>query len=167
LLKLGSDGSRHQFENLSTLEIPNKVYHIESIAKGSGPKIIYSSNGEIGILSFSVTSEQLIPLTRISVEGMKESASLLTYFTKENLLVIMAAGKERYTIYQTVYDPVKGSLSRGPEIDSSEHLHFHNYPLPKPLAILKQDDSSVTVVALKNKGGGHRLTNLVFKYPNP
>ena len=71
------------------------------------------------MLSFSETSEQLIPHTRISVDGMRNCASLLSYVTTEGLSVIMAAGHNEDTIYQVVYDPKKESLSQSPSIVSN------------------------------------------------
>ena len=146
---------------MSTVKIPGKcVRQIESIVQSQGPRLIYSSMGEIGLLSFSETSKQLIPHARISISGMRTSASLLSYVTAENLLVILAA-EDGGTIYQIIYDPMKRSLSHAPSVVSNEQMSF-NSPPHKPLAIHKQDDNSVTVVGLKQFDGDCRLPKLVF-----
>ena len=164
LLKLCSADSKLGFKNLSTTEISNGVWHIESIKVSRGPRILYSSRGEIGLLSFSESVEQLIPYTKIRFDREMIFASLLNFAIRDEMVVILAAAYQEARIYQVIYNTEKGSLAhaRAPEISHMNHMFFCRMH-QRQIEIHKNHEGIVNIIALEADLEGRRLANLSLR----
>jgi hypothetical protein len=163
VLRFDNEGHAAGIESLSSWSPSRKVMQIECCSIKSRASVLHAGDEEIGVLTFSESSQQLIPQSRIYVSDHKLRA-MANFFISDNFLVLFTYAANSNQLNQFIYDVSEGKLSKAKSVED-QRLRGSYRCYDKQIIVSKKNNNKIELIV--NSGdrlrGDNQLVRVCLK----